>query len=298
MKIQFPLVSFLVPSYNHEKYIEKCLDSIANDEYPNKELIIIDDGSTDSSFKIIKRWVELNNNKININYRRAENSGICKTLNKMIEYSKGDYIRIIASDDTNINGSTQIFIDTFEGGQLNGCIFGDCTIIDKQGRQLFKSSLQDFYKVNIKNYKNSIALKQEVILNWAVCGPSTMYRKSTFDLVGKFDETLIIEDWDMFLRLLKLDYVKFIPNIVANYRFHENNTSRFNTRKTRIKILNHIRQTIINNIVENKNTYENQLLKIKILHVDAKLYYLHKNFYNAFIKYVYFRIKKCLLNTK
>ena len=58
-----PLVSFLIPYYNHKQYIGQTLDSILNDTYPNKEIVIINDGSTDTDISVINDWIERNSNK-------------------------------------------------------------------------------------------------------------------------------------------------------------------------------------------------------------------------------------------
>ena len=71
---------------------------------------------------------------------------------------------------------------------------------------------------------NNNEIKKEIILNWSICGPSSMYKKSIFTKVGNFDENLIIEDWDMFIRLVKANSLAFIPEIVASYRIHKKNT--------------------------------------------------------------------------
>ncbi len=92
------LVSVLIPLYNHEQYINECLDSIKNQTYSNIEVIIVNDGSSDNSEKIVKQWIE-NNPNLNIKYISQENQGVTKTLNKMIGLSKGEYITLCASDD-------------------------------------------------------------------------------------------------------------------------------------------------------------------------------------------------------
>ena len=72
-----PLVSFLIPYYNHKQYIGQTLDSILNDTYPNKEIIIINDGSTDTDISVINNWIERNNNILPINFISRENKGLC-----------------------------------------------------------------------------------------------------------------------------------------------------------------------------------------------------------------------------
>ena len=75
------LVSFLIPYYNHKQYVGQTLDSILNDTYPNKEVIIINDGSTDSDIGVINDWIERNSKTLPIKFISRENKGITKTFN-------------------------------------------------------------------------------------------------------------------------------------------------------------------------------------------------------------------------
>ena len=91
-----PLVSIIVPSYNHEKFIGDTIKSLLNQTYRNFEIIVLDDGSDDESLRVIKEFED----KKNFFYSSQKNQGICATLNRAIkEFSKGEYISLIASDD-------------------------------------------------------------------------------------------------------------------------------------------------------------------------------------------------------
>lgn len=90
------LVSVIVPVYNVEKYLEKCLESIINQTYKNLEIICIDDGSPDNSIDILNRFAEKDNR---IKVIKQENKGLGATRNVGINLSKGKYISFIDSDD-------------------------------------------------------------------------------------------------------------------------------------------------------------------------------------------------------
>lgn len=96
MKEKLPKLSVIVPVYNTAKYIEKCLDSLLNQEYSNIEIIVIDDKSTDNSREILKKYE--NNKKIKIIYNDI-NKGLSYTRNRGFEISSGDYLGYIDSDD-------------------------------------------------------------------------------------------------------------------------------------------------------------------------------------------------------
>lgn len=92
-----PLVSIIIPVYNCEKYIKKCIDSIINQSYENIELLIINDGSLDKTESIIARYIGLDNR---IRYIKQKKSGPSVARNTGIEKSTGEYIMFVDSDDS------------------------------------------------------------------------------------------------------------------------------------------------------------------------------------------------------
>ena len=89
-------ISVIVPVYNVEKYLSKCLDSIIKQQYPDIEVIVVDDGSTDNSSEIIKEYVYRNDK---IKYYKKENGGLSDARNYGVKKATGDYICFIDSDD-------------------------------------------------------------------------------------------------------------------------------------------------------------------------------------------------------
>lgn len=94
-----PKISVIVPVYNTEKYVEKCLKSIAEQKMNDLEIIIVNDGSTDNSEIIIKQWIEKNKENIKIKYLNKKNGGLSETRNFALPYATGKYISFIDSDD-------------------------------------------------------------------------------------------------------------------------------------------------------------------------------------------------------
>ena len=93
---QEKLISIIVPVYNVEKYLEQCLDSIIGQTYKNLEIILVDDGSTDSSGAICDRYAE-QDKRIRVIHR--ENGGVCAARNTALEAVTGDYIGFVDPDD-------------------------------------------------------------------------------------------------------------------------------------------------------------------------------------------------------
>ncbi len=92
-------ISVIIPVYNTGKYIKKCLDSIFNQTMKNIEIIIINDGSTDDSEKIIHDWIDQHKTNMEIRYFKKENSGLSDARNYGVNKATGDYISFVDSDD-------------------------------------------------------------------------------------------------------------------------------------------------------------------------------------------------------
>ena len=111
-----PLISVIVPIYNRENFLDRCLSSIINQTYKNIEIILIDDGSTDTSLEICKKYAATDE-RIKVIFQ--ENSGVSKARNHGLEIATGEYVQFVDSDDFIESNMCQTFID---------CINNDPTI--------------------------------------------------------------------------------------------------------------------------------------------------------------------------
>src|SRR5574344_1426038 len=100
MNTNNPLISVIIPAYNHEKYIQETIQGIINQTYLNIELIIIDDGSPDNTFQKINEMKDICKKRfVNVIFETQQNQGSCITLNRLLHKVNGDYIAMCASDD-------------------------------------------------------------------------------------------------------------------------------------------------------------------------------------------------------
>ena len=109
-----PLVSVLVPAYNHERYIAAALDSIRDDGYPNLEIVVIDDGSTDETWDRVVAWERANRDAVAIRTTRQSNVGLAMTLNRLLEQASGSYATTLASDDRLLPGGIEARVGALE----------------------------------------------------------------------------------------------------------------------------------------------------------------------------------------
>ena len=115
------LVSIVIPIYNVEKYLEKCIESISKQTYKNIEILLIDDGSTDNSLKICKNY-EKKDTRIKVIHKK--NGGLSDTRNRGIIEAKGNYIMFVDSDDWIENDTVSLLLENIEKNKSDIVVFG------------------------------------------------------------------------------------------------------------------------------------------------------------------------------
>ena len=199
------LISVVVTCYNHENYIEQCLRSIFNQTYRNIELIVLDDGSTDSSSEIIQEV--LKESPFVTTFESHENIGVVRTRNKGINLLNGDYFIFVDSDD---------FLDDRYVEELYDCAINHqadivyCDLFNFEKNEVYlKAQEFELHSLLVSNYISNCSLVKKAIL------------KDTY-----YDEKLSgkkLEDYDFFLNLIINNGAKAVyqPNTKLNYRVFE-----------------------------------------------------------------------------
>ena len=164
------LVSIIIPMYNVEKYIDECIKSVINQTYKNLEIILINDGSTDSSYDICKKYSEAEDRIVLIN---KENGGAASAKNFGLKIAKGDYITFVDSDDFiqydmieyMVNEIEKTKADIIQCDFIN--LYKDSKVISKLDITEDTISSQMFLKLFLTEWKNSLfwnkLFKKEVI---------------------------------------------------------------------------------------------------------------------------------------
>jgi len=214
-----PLTTVGVALYNHERYIVECLQSIIEQTYQPIELIVIDDGSTDDSYAVAKKYLESQQANKNYTIRSRPNQGICHTLNEIANAATGDYISYIGSDDYWMNdkiADQAHYLSTHPEVAL----VHSCSIrVDENGTEIGK--------LNYPNKLKEGRLFEALVTNKAkINTTSHLYRTSVFDKIGHYDPRFKFEDTDFWLRLSKEHQVGFINKEHCAYRWHGENYSK------------------------------------------------------------------------
>jgi len=272
--MDYPLVSILIPAHNHAQFVEQSLNSALVDPYPNKELVIIDDGSADGTDEKIAGWVAKHAGSIAIEYHRRGNRGVSATLNELAARAKGEFLRFNASDDYILPGGVHAQVEYLQNHPGKLVVIGDSLVINENGDVLFKSGMVDLYGVNKANYCSDDGIRRQIISKWAG-GPGPMLRKRAFESLGGWNEDLRIEDWDFFLRLVAIDALGFVDMNICTYRLHSNNTSRTDVVTRRISNLNDLAASAHRNIANFEGPYR-VWLKAQCQLIAAKIAFLKR----------------------
>lgn len=275
-----PLVSVIIPSYNHAQYILTCLNSIIADDYPNKEIIVLDDGSTDKSVDTIKQWYETQKDTIKYPFKLVyrENRGLTKTLNELVASSNGEYVCPIASDDYLLPGSIRERVVYLEANPTKKAVFGDYVVVDGNGERLFDSGIERKGRKKFLHKDNLIA--SEMTFYWCLSGPVLIVKREVYDSIRGYDERLVVEDWDFYLQLCAKGWLGFINLPVGAYRKHEKNTS--NNPQVWSKLHDSLYLTLTNNFPHFKGLVKWNLYARKLI-LQAKLLRKKNSMINYYI---------------
>lgn len=219
------MISIIIPCYNHEKYIKKTLDSILEDDFEDKEIVIIDDGSTDNSPKVISNWVEQNKDKISITYKHRPNKGLNRTLNELLSLTKGEYIVDIGSDDFLLKGGLRTRYEFMKKHPDIDVLISDAIVVDAEGNTISDSILFDFRGYEKEQFKDQETIKNTLFRRFATAGAIYMTKREFFDKIGYYDEELLAEDLEFSIKALGLGKVAFLDEKVSAYRVHDTNQS-------------------------------------------------------------------------
>jgi glycosyltransferase involved in cell wall biosynthesis len=210
-------------SYNHEKYVAQAIESVLNQTFPDFELIIIDDASTDNSKAVIEKFQE-QDSRVKAFFHQ-KNLGISKTVNEGIKRACGEYVSFIGSDD--------MWVPYKLERQL--AVIKNCTdkIVWSEGQIINGAGAftgQIVTRRMLCPAKKSGNLFQELLREDVVFGQSTLF-KTRFAQETAFNENLqFVADHQFFVELAKQHEFVFIPEPLATYRVHGQNSTLKNEK--------------------------------------------------------------------
>lgn len=231
--MDLPLVSLIVPAYNHVRYIDACLLSLVQQTYRRIELILIDDGSVDgTSDRVSAMKDELGARFERFVHIRKPNEGVCRTLNRGVALAEGELIKYLASDDVLCCDAIERQVDLLVKRPDVGLCFTDGYDIDSG--ELERSKYPDTFPCVDEALRFSRRLRfvdghifdQLTRHVFELPSPTNMFRRQCLIDTGAFDENLPFEDPDMFLRVARKWPIAFVASPLAFHRIHAANSGR------------------------------------------------------------------------
>ena len=230
------LVSVIIPTYNQAQYLPTCLDTIWFQDWPNIEIIVVNDGSTDQTRAVLHAYRKTlsservsyacNYNELTRRVERcehprylsegrvlrivhhSENKGLGAALNTGFRAATGNYCTFIASDDFLLPSAMSDLAAILEQHNADFA-YADMHIVDDAGRILRRFSLPDYSF-------------EAAFCHWYLCGVCKLYRRELHDRVGFYDEKVKPQDHDMYLRFA-MHGARFehLSKVLANVRIHD-----------------------------------------------------------------------------
>ena len=256
------LITIIIPVYNEEQYLEKCLNSAVNQTYKNIEIILIDDGSTDNSFKIYQKYPQ-------IKVYKQKNEGLSSARNKGLELSKGKYIYFLDADDYIEKNTIEIMHKEIIKNKSDLAI-----------SNIYESKLK-YQNFNITNNQKYNYLYNEfnmiTVVSW-----NKLYKKELFENL-RYKKMIHEDEYIITDILQEASKITYINNPLYHYRYVENSLSNNITEKNLdiLKAYDHRLETF-----KDKNLIK-QTLKIKfytLSNLMIKIKLLNKKHYLKILK--------------
>jgi len=217
-------VSIVIPAYNKAGWTTRTVESVLGQTYPNMEVIVVDDGSTDDTRDRLVRF------KDRIRYVHKKNGGACSARNLGIRLATGEYIGFLDCDDMYLPRKVESSVSYLEDNPDFGFVHNPVYLIDENDRTI---------GVSLTRRKCPVGwISRELLLGNFICNPSVIVKKACFEKVGLFDETIFVPaDWDMWLRLAEQYKAGYIGQLLSSYRIAGNYTPRNMEQAERERIL-------------------------------------------------------------
>ncbi|MBP8708414.1 MAG: glycosyltransferase [Caldisericia bacterium] len=222
-----PKVSIVIPVYNGSNYLKEAIDSALSQTYENTEVIVINDGSNDGgkTDKICKSYGK------KIRYFKKENGGVASALNMGLEKMEGEYFSWLSHDDIYYPNKIEDQIKLLDMlDNKNTILYSNVEYIDENSKTIYKTEYENKYSVD--------ALSNGVfaVFYGYTNGCSMLISKKCFEEIGGFNEGLkTANDYEMWFRLFKKYPVRFTPQTLIRYRFHDNQGTKVVPEESRIE---------------------------------------------------------------
>ncbi|MDR9402982.1 MAG: glycosyltransferase [Halothece sp. Uz-M2-17] len=182
-----PKVSIIIATYNYGRYLSQAIESVFKQTYPEWELIVVDDGSTDDTAQIIEPYLH------QLRYEQQSNQGVAATRNHGLKLANGELIAFLDADDFYLPQKLETQVNFLNSNPSLGLAHSGWLLVNEQGKQI----------TTVEPWLNAPQLDLETWLKWKPVLPGPMlFRREWLEKVGGFDTSLrYAEDKDLVFRL-------------------------------------------------------------------------------------------------
>ena len=201
---KFPLVSIVTPSYNQVQFLEKTIESVLAQDYPNLEYIIVDGDSTDGSKELIQRYEKEISTWIS-----EPDQGQSEAINKGFNLAKGEIFAWLNSDDLYYPWAIEQAVDYLLKTPDVGMVYGDTDMIDENGRVIgmFNAQQTNYQRL----MRGGVYIPQ----------PAAFWHADLFRKVGGLDASFFFAmDYDLWVRFAKKTEIRYLPQLWSSFRIH------------------------------------------------------------------------------
>lgn len=251
-----PIVDTIIPVYNGEEFILQAIKSVENQTLLPNQIIIVNDGSTDNTTKLILDYKV--HSKVPIKYVNKKNGGLSSARNAGIKASSGEFIAFLDVDDLWERNKLALQMKAFKESSLPnlGVVYTDCVYVDSKNNPNPHLKHVQFSK-NLRGY-----IRPQLFYGNRISGSGSgvLVRRECFNKVGPFDEKLpSYEDWDMWIRISQFYTFDNVNQKLVRIRQHSSNMSS----SLRLMILGQL--LVLNKIIEENQLDQKIILGVRYL---------------------------------
>jgi len=212
-----PVISVVIPSYNHGRFLRETLDSVGTPDRAT-EIVVVDDGSQDDTSEVATSWAEAHPGLAEVRVVHQPNSGLAAARNLGLRTSLGRYVVFLDADDRLARGALNIGAAALDRHPDCAFVFGRCLMMAAGGSLLPTPSQppidRDHYRELLRK-------------NYIWMPAMAMFRRTALEQAGGFDTRVNASaDYDMYLRIARVAPIHDHAEVVAHYRQHGENMSR------------------------------------------------------------------------
>lgn len=219
-----PLVTVVCLCYNHEQFAREAIESVLSQTYPNIEVIVVDDASTDNSLEVIRRVIQFHPGVKLLPLKN--NLGNCRAFNAGWRMASGEFIVDFSTDDVMLPERIEKQVRYFESsGRNHGVVFTDAVYIDAEGREL-RQHFEHLKKHKLIEKIPTGDVYADVIERFFIPAPTMLVRREVFSALDGYDEELAYEDFDFWIRSSRNFSYGFIDETLTRIRLSPLSLSR------------------------------------------------------------------------